>query len=121
MDQRKEQLKSLKKEYKRERRRVVTPWKTLAILGFLGAVILAAAGAYSLYGEMVVPYLPAEILPYITAKLLKILRAGALVALAVGISASIMWGNGNRKLKRSEAFLNWRTMKEVLHTEKTMQ
>ncbi len=121
MDQRQEQLKSLKKEYKREKRRIVTFWKVLTVLGFLGAALLAAAGAYPMYAQMIAPVLPAEILPYITAKLLKILCACALVALAVGVSASIMWGNGKRKLKRSEAFLSWRTLKEVLREEKAMK
>ena len=121
MDQRKDQLKYLKKEYKRKKRHTITPLKVMTVLGFVCAAVLAAAGAYPVYEATLVQLCPAAGAFTVTQQALLVVRAAALVSLIVGVSAAIMWGNGKRKLKRSEAFLNWRTMKEVLHTEKAMK
>ncbi len=118
MDPRKEQLKYLKKEYRRKKRHAVTPWKILTVFGFICAAVLAAAGAYPFYEQAVVQLYPAAGNVVITDQTLLVVRAAALVSLVVGVSAAIMWGNGKKRLKRSEAFLNWRTMKEALRAER---
>ena len=98
MDERKAQLKMLKKAYKRAKRKRVTLWKILTMLFFVAAVVFTASvvlhRGYALYMK---------------ARLLS--AAGAWLLFVVTL---ILWGRGNCKFRKTAGYLDYQTMKRAI-------
>ena len=99
MDDRKLQLKQLRKTAKKIKRRYVTAWKVLAVIFLIAAVALGIEHVF-------VKFLPCWTL-YVIAELLLLF----LVVL-------IPWGIGKKKWKKTVEYLDYRTMKNTLRQEK---
>ncbi len=138
MDNRKEVLKSLKKERKMARREHYTRWKALAILVLVISLVCALTVAV---GELQ----DAEPFSLGIEKALELLRqaetelgldlsgarlwwqdgrigiicsVAALVCFVLFVVFAVLWSRGKRKWKRSDAYLDYRTMKVTLKAEK---
>lgn len=118
MDERKKELKVLRKAYKRAKRRAITLWKLMTVFNFLACICCAALGFFSLQIQQFAEQLALSVcLPNdpITLTVMQILTG---VTGLVFVVALTMWIAGKRKLKRSDEFLSYRTMKEALWAEK---
>ena len=132
MDDRKLQLKQLKKASKREKRRYVTGWKFLAVLFLILAILSAVAvAALVAYEELLKLVETSELLAAIRPHMDEILRVRRLipdnwVVLAAAVLwvlyliAAILWNRGKKKWKKTEAYLDYLTMKNTLKQEKKM-
>lgn len=119
MDERKAKCKALRKAYVRKKRRTLTLWKVLIVLSILfGGLLLCAK------------LLPAKwllaALGQLTVRLYApVVSLGIWVALGVCgvvfLSAVIAHSVQAHRLKRTEEYLNWRTMKRALQDEKAYQ
>ena len=98
MDERKAQLKMLKKAYKRAKRKHVTLWKILGILFLIAAVVFSAS---VMFHRMYPLFMKARMLA----------AAAAWLLFAV---AAILWACGNRKFKKTAGFLDYQTMKRAI-------
>ena len=105
MDERKAQLKQLKKISNQAKRLYSTLWKVLSIL----ALCLATAGVL---GGGIAQYLELTYWPYIFC--------GAAGMLVFGIVMLIPWSVGKMRWKKSEEYLNYRTMKRAIRDERRL-
>lgn len=119
MDQRKERCKALRKLYTRKKRRILTIWKVLLALSvlfgilLLGVKLLPAKYLMAIFGQLTVRlYTPVMSLAIWVA-----LGVCGLVLLCSAIAHGVQ----ARHLKRTEEYLNWRTMKRALQDEKIYQ
>lgn len=145
MDDRKLRLKELKKASKKAKGRYFTGWKVVAIIFLALAILLTLACVLILptVGEIVLPNgqvlfeltkhtlmtsvstavgvdLNGLIMPY--AQILSFyLPIGAVTAWLVLFIALIFWSEGKKKWKKSEQYLDYRTMKNTLKQEKKMK
>lgn len=145
MDDRKLRLKELKKDSKKVKGKYVTGWKTVAIVFLVLAILLTLACVLILptVGEIALPDgqvlfeltkhtlmatvstavgvdLGGLIAPY--APVLSFyLPIGAVGAWLVFFVILIPWGAGKKKWKKSEQYLDYRTMKNTLKQEKKMK
>ena len=118
MDQRKEELKRLRKGYRRRKAGCVGVLRAIAIVFLLTAL---AAGAV-----LLVPLLPkAVVIPPELADVLQFLAAQPwlLPAVATGGTAlfflfAVIAAYNHKKLKKSREFLDYRTLKTTLKAEK---
>ena len=117
MDQRKEKCKALRKDYLRIKRRTLALWKVLIALSLLfgilllGVKLLPAKWILAVLGQLTVRlYAPAVSLG---------IWIGLGVCGFVFLSAVIAHCVHSRNLKRTEEYLNWRTMKRALQDEKS--
>ena len=119
MDERKEQLKVLKKAYRKEKARKLGVWKWLFALSVIFAAALLALKFAPVW---VLLYLPSVI----TEKLMTPLFA-PICYLSLGVLgiifllSVIFWAVNVKRLKKTEAFLNYRTMRSALKAEKQLQ
>ena len=137
MDRRKEELKSLRKAYRRERRRATAFWKFLSVLSFLlclfvvpGCIMLWLPGSPAAnWVDWGVQFIVSQITGVSSLSVYGALHTflavnANLIWIALGIVALVfaasllMWIAGNRKLKRSDAFLSYRTLRDTLKEEK---
>ena len=102
MDDRKLQLKQLRKIANKQKRKYVTAWKVLTIIFLLAAMGLVAEHVF-------VKFLPCYAIH------------GAAAALALSLIALILWGVGKKKWKKTIEYLDYRTMKNTLRQEKKFQ
>jgi len=128
MDRRHEELKLLKKMYRRDRRRTVGFWVFLTCLSGAACLLLAIpCGKVLLPGcpviillETYAAYLPGvnSFWNQLAAGIglnLPVLLGLALLVLCLSV---IMWSAGSRKLRRNEAYLSYRTLASALKEEK---
>lgn len=99
MDDRKLQLKQLKKIANKAKRKYVTAWKVMAIVFLL---IAAALGVEHVF----IKFLPCITLYAIAA------------LLALFLLTLIPWGVGKKKWKKTVEYLDYKTMKNTLRQEK---
>lgn len=138
MDDRKEVLKSLKKERKLAKREHYTRWKALAVLVLVIALLCALTVAVEKLQDE-------ESIAGVTEQLRDLVRqaetdlgldlsgielwwqdgrigiicsVAALTCLLLFVVFAVLWGRGKRKWKRSDAYLDYRTMKVTLKAEK---
>ena len=116
MDERKLWRKSLKREYKRAKRKYVTPWKTLCWLFFLVAAVLLGGkwiiaplgklipGFSQLIGTQIPLYFQMVYTTYVGMGV----TAGVLVLYIIML---IFLGRGKSKLRKSAGYLDYMTMK----------
>ena len=119
MDERKEQLKVLKKAYHKKKARMLGIWKWLFALSiFFAAVLLGLRYA----PVWVLLYLPAVITEKIVTPLFSQISWLATIILGVIFVLSIIgWAVNGKRLKKTEAFFNYRTMDSALKMEKKLQ
>ncbi len=138
MDDRKEVLKSLKKERIIAKREHYTRWKVLAILVLVIALVCALTvavgelqdtGPFSLGIEQVRELvreaethlgldLSGARLWWQEGRIGIICSVAALVCFVLFVVFAVLWSRGKRKWKRSDAYLDYRTMKVTLKAEK---
>ena len=119
MDERKEQLKVLKKVYKKEKAKKLAVWKWLFALSIVFAAVLCALKFAPVW---VLLYLPAAITEKIMMPLFAQICYLALGVLALVFLLSVIgWAVNGKRLKKTEAFLNYRTMRSALKMEKMLQ
>ena len=99
MDDRKLQLKQLRKTANKVKRKYVTFWKVMAIIFLLAAIGLGVEHVF-------VKFLPCWTLYVI---------AGLLLLFLITL---IPWGVGKKKWKKTVEYLDYRTMKNTLRQEK---
>lgn len=134
MDRRNEELKILKKAYKRERRSATVSWKLLFVLSLVAFLVLVPLGLQCFFtGTIVAAWIENGIgalrayVPGLYSPLNSLMAMPNIVAILLGIAALvllvsvIMWIAGSRKLKRTDAFLSYRTLRETLKEEKKYQ
>ena len=97
MNERKAQLKSLKKAYNRAKRKHVTFWKIFGILFLLAAVVLSA-GAFWVREQPL--FMKAAV--------------AAAAAWMLFLIFWIFWIRGNGKFKKTAGYLDYRTMKRAM-------
>ena len=134
MDRRNEELAFLKKNYRREKRSATGGWKfffaislllclasvpgclqlllpdTTVTLGLFYGIGLSPGGAEVLAG--MVQWLA------VYSNIFWIILSVCALVLVISL---IMWIIGSSKLKRTDAFLSYRTLKEALREEKALQ
>lgn len=116
MDERKLWRKSLKREYKRAKRKYVTPWKTLCWLFFLvAAVLLGGKWIIAPLGELIPGFsqligtqIPLYFQMVYTTYIGMGVTAGVLVLYIIML---IFLGRGKSKLRKSAGYLDYMTMK----------
>lgn len=137
MDRRKEELKILKKTYRREKRRATAFWKLLNILSFLlclavipGCVMLLLPGsAAANWADWGIQFVVSKVSGMSSLAVYGGLHTflavnGNFVWIALSVFVLIfatslfMWIAGSRKLKRNDAFLSYRTLRDALKEEK---
>jgi len=141
MDERRAELKRLRKAAKKARRRSVSPWKGLGIFFLLLAILLSGVVAlvkmpgaavtecpfadallagesavYSAWDLLVNKVCPAYVGKVDFPELTVLVVTAALWLLFILCLA--LWIRGKKKWKKTEEFLNYRTMKNVLREEK---
>ena len=143
MDERKAQLKMLKKAYNRDKRKCVTLWKTLAIVFMVLTLLSGAVAVLLSAADNVVARQLRQILPQLphmkenegflglvhqvgSCVGLEITMAGgelfwvtvfalaSLVCLVLLIVALPLWGRGARKFKKTRGYLDYQTMKRAV-------
>ena len=126
MDERKLRLKQLKKASRKENNRYTALWKILCFLLLLLAVVVTVAvlavklpempamkSLWLLVGEAPVkPLLMNLELP---------LMAVAAVLWVLQIVTAALWYAGRKKWKKTESYLDYRTLKNTLKQEKKMK
>lgn len=119
MDERKEQLKVLKKGYRKQKGKILGVWKWLFALSIVfGAALVAVKFA----PVWVLLYLPAMVTEIVMMPLFTQICYLALGVLGVLLLVSVVgWMAGGKRLKKTEAFLNYRTMRYALKAEKKLQ
>ena len=118
MDERKLWQKSLKRAYKRARRKYVTPWKSLCFLFLLIAALL-------LSGKWVIPVL-GQWIPGFTAlagqRLAAYFQMVYTTYIGMGVTGGvlvlcllmlILWSCGKGRLRKSAGYLDYMTMKRA--------
>ena len=137
MDRRKEELKSLRKAYRREKCRATAFWKFLNILSLLlcltvvpGCVILLLPGSPTAnWIDWAIQLLVSQITGMSSLSVYgglhtflavngNLLWIGLGVFILIFLASLIMWIAGCRKLKKSDAFLSYRTLRDTLKEEK---
>lgn len=134
MDRRNEELKILKKAYKREKRSATVSWKLLFVLSLAAFLVLVPLGLRSFFdGTVVAAWIENGIgvltayIPSLSSPLAYLIALPNILAVLLGIAtlvllvSVIMWIAGGRKLKRTDAFLSYRTLCETLKEEKKYQ
>jgi len=134
MDRRDEELKFLRKAYRREKRGATAVWKLLFAVTLLLCFVLVPMGLQVIFPDSTVAvciasvftmteqYVPA--LGSIRASLMawpNILLILLGIDVLVLVISLVMWSVGSRKLKRTDAFLSYRTLRETLREEKKYQ
>jgi len=134
MDQRNEELLYLRKAYRREKRAATLIWKWLFGLSLVACGIFAPLAAAAFlpgfpicliiggWASFAIGYFPngQEFLALLQDRpnlILIILGVGLIVFLV----SVIMWISGSRKLRRTDAFLSYRTLREALREEKKLK
>ena len=118
MDQRKEELKRLRKRYRSKKAGCVGVWRVIAIIFLLTALVAGAALLAPLLPEAaVIPPELAYVLQFLSAQpwLLPAVAAGGT---ALFILFAVIAGCNHKKLKKSREFLDYRTLKTTLKAEK---
>lgn len=129
MDRRNEELKILKKAYKREKRSAVSFWKLLSILSAVLCLALAPLNLAAFLPGTVAMVdngiaLASKSLPGVGSLLNELTARGNILVILLGVCllilavAVFMWIAGSRKLKKTDAFLSYRTLRETLKAEK---
>ena len=119
MDDRKVQLKVLKKAYKKVQCRALWFWKLLFALSLLCAGVLVAA---KFTPAWVLLYLPGVVIEVLTKVVFsKLLWVAIGVTAVLFLIAVIGWSANAKRLKKTETFLNYRTMRSALKMEKILQ
>jgi len=143
MDERKAQLKMLKKAYHRDKRTCVTLWKTLSVVFLVLAVLFGAVAVLLCISDHAATQRLWQFLPRMPALegyegFLNIAdRAGSLMGLEITMDeyqlcwitvfflaalgclvlllvALPLWGRGVRKLKKTRGYLDYQTMKRAV-------
>lgn len=134
MDRRVEELKYLKKAYRREKRTATALWKWLFVLSLADCVLFAPFAAQAFLPGFPVTYwaelgisFALDFLPNLQG-LVSFTGAyplSSLIFLGIGVIiflvATLMWIFGSRKLRRTDAFLSYRTLRNALRAEKSAQ
>lgn len=124
MDHRKEELKFLKKASKKVKRKKTAVWKTIAIIGLVFALLLAPASLVVSVFDGALSALFGDSFRLVTGM---IGAASGLIRLVVGILVVIfavfliLWVRGERQWKRSQEYLDYKTLKTALELEKKEQ
>ncbi len=129
MDQRLEELKILTRLYRRERRRATGFWKFLCIAAFLLSLPAAPLCLGQIWPDCsflrMLISLEQQAVWYLGIQTGGLLSKYAYdfwvylgICLLVCLLAVCMWCFGNRRLKRTDAFLSYRTLKIALEEEK---
>ena len=133
MDSRNEELIYLRKAYRRERRGATGAWKFFFAVSFLVCLVMAPGGLQLLLpGNAVTEWIlggirflcglfgygdPYSVIPAYSNVFWIVL---VLTALVLVVSA-LMWIFGSRKLRRTDAYLSYRTLRIALRDEKEEQ
>ena len=126
MDDRKIRLKQLKKDCKREKRKHTAALGFFAVLFFILAVIVTAAVlAVKLPEQPVVMRLwelvgENPIKPLLEANG-QLLLIGAAALWAIHLLFGFLKSGGRKKWKKTEAYLDYRTLRNTLNQEKKMK
>lgn len=121
MEYRKEELKALKKASQKMRSKKTAGWKTVALISLLVALILALVNAAVLFFDAALTALIGGSFGHIcglistSANMIWILAA---VFAALFLAMLIPWSRGKRQWKRSQEYLDYKTMKTALALEK---
>ncbi len=138
MDDRKEVLKNLKKERKMAKREHFTRWKVLAVLVLVIALLCAVTVAVEkLQDKEPIADATEQIRDLVReaethlgldlsgvrlwwqdGRLAILCNLVALTSLVLFAVFAALWGRGKRKWKRSDAYLDYKTMKVTLKAEK---
>ena len=118
MDDRVKELKVLKKAYKRAKRRAITLWKLMAVFNFLACICCGLLGFFPVQVAQLAARLELAVSLPTGAIALTVLQIMTGVTGLVFAVALAMWIAGRRKVKRSDEFLSYRTLKEALWAEK---
>ena len=108
MDERKQQLKQLKKEYKKQRLKALWHWNLMWYLLVI-LLVLSAGCVYYLFIYRNMPLSVADGMVLLPVKL-------ALLALLVLVGC--LRGGAIRKTKKFDSYLDYKTLKNALKTEK---
>ncbi len=119
MDQRKEKCKALRKAYVRKKRRALALWNVLIVLSvLLGIVLLGVKRLPAKWLLAVLGQLTVRLyVPVVSLAIWIALGVCGLILICAVIAHSVQ----TRRLKRTEEYLNWRTMKRALQDEKAYQ
>lgn len=143
MDERKIRLKQLKKDCKKAKRKYFGGWKAVGVILLAIALLLTVAcvivlpgmGGLSIGNTVVIPEdvrlisavsdlvgvdLRELILPY-AQQVLMALQIGTVAAWVLFLLTLIPKGRGKKKWKKSEQYLDYRTLKNTLQQEKKMK
>ena len=131
MDRRDEELKYLKKAYRREKRGATAVWKMLFAVTLILCLVLVPLGLQVIFsGSTIAAYIEEGIrfaekyLPVLGSIRIQLMAWQNILFILLGITllvwllSVIMWSVGSRKLKRTDAFLSYRTLRETLREEK---
>lgn len=119
MDQRKIQLKEWKKAYKRAKCRATWYWKLLFAFSFLCAIVLLAV---KFFADKFAGYLPGFVKVFLAQSWSSLAIWGAVGVMGLLLLLSVIrWAVKKKRLKKHEAFLNYRTMRYALKAEKELQ
>lgn len=137
MDRRNEELVFLRKAYKREKRCATGGWKFLFFLCLLLCLTMVPGCLALLLPESTVTYWVFQGIRIVSTSLGGSNPSGDIqawlanysgvfwivlaVAFLVLVVSMIMWIAGSRKLRRTDAFLSYRTLRETLKEEKKYQ
>lgn len=105
MDERKAELKRLKKISNKAKHRYFTVWKVLGIIALSLAAVLVLGGLAARYIAW----------PYFGHIFLL-----AAIKLVLHLITLIPWSAGKKRWKKSEEYLNYRTMKRAVRDEKRL-
>ena len=134
MDRRDEELKFLKKAYHREKRGATAVWKLLFAVTLILCLVLVPLGLQVIFsGSTMADYIgegiriAEEYLPVLGSIRIQLMAWTNILFILLGITllvwllSVIMWSVGSRKLKRTDAFLSYWTLREALREEKKYQ
>ena len=123
MDQRKQELKRLKKASGRARRKKTALWKTLALISLMAGLLYAGASLFetAVFAPAVRQWCQETLgitLGTLQPQLIQMfwLLSGLFGLLFLGLL--IPWCRGNRRWKRSREYLDYQTLKRTLQAEK---
>ena len=123
MDQRKQELKSLKKASGWVRRKKTALWKTLALISLIAGLLYAGASLFDMavFAPAVRQWCQQMLgitLQPLQPQLIQVfwLLSGLFGLLFLGLL--IPWSRGSRRWKRSREYLDYQTLKRTLQAEK---
>lgn len=121
MDHRREELKVLKKASQKVKRKKTAVWKTIAVISLIFTLLLAPASLVVSVFDGALSALFGDSFRLVTGM---IGAASGLIRLVVGILVVIfavfliLWVRGERQWKRSQEYLDYKTLKTALELEK---